>query len=88
MIVVRPRQGNLGEEGDRPAEGGVDSSRQLVPLGAVASCLPLTSLGTPRPLTGEARQLWEGKGACCFSGPAELASDPEVKALSAGPSAS
>lgn len=45
--MVRPRQGILEEEGDRPAEGGVDSSRQLVPLGAVASCLPLTRLGTP-----------------------------------------
>ena len=88
MTVVRPRQGILGEEGDRPAEGGVDSSRQLVPFGAVASCLPLTRPGTPRPLTGKVRQLWEGKRSLPPRGPAELTSDPEVKALPAGSSAS
>ena len=87
-MVARPRQRTLGEEGDRPAEGGVDGSRQLGALGAVASCLPQTRLGAPRPLTGEAQQLWGGNGACRLRGPAERASDPKVNDLPAGSSAS
>lgn len=50
--VARPKQRTLGGEGDRLAEGGVDSSRQLVALGAMASCLLLTRPEHPQASPG------------------------------------